>query len=166
MIVSDSTSLIHLSRIGRLDILKSVFGKVFITNAVYNETVVAGKQKLMPDSKNIEDSGWITRKNLSEKQARDAEALLKTANTGLGEAESIILSRDEKLSLIIDDSIGVRIASTFGIETYWTTSVILNAVSKKIITQPEAKEIIENLITTGYRLKPEIVIKLFNKLSE
>lgn len=163
MIVSDSTCLIHLGRIGKLDILESAFGKVIIPEAVYREVVIKGKEVRAPEAKAIELSNWIIRKNLNHGLTEEAKELMKIANIGHGEAESIILAREEKIGLIIDDSVGVRVAQTFGIETYWTTSIILKLASEKSLKKQVAKGILEDLVKTGYRLKPEILVRLLEK---
>ena len=40
--VSDSTPLIHFGTIKRLDILRSMYGQIFITEAVHREVVTEG----------------------------------------------------------------------------------------------------------------------------
>jgi len=40
--VSDSTPLIHFGTIKRLDILRSVYGQIFVTEAVHREVVTEG----------------------------------------------------------------------------------------------------------------------------
>ncbi len=165
MIVADSTPLIHLSKIGKLEILKQVFNQIIIPEAVYNEAVVKGKEKSIISANIIDSQKWIIKKNLNENQRLESKNLLKNANIGSGEAEAIILAKSDKLGLIIDDSVGIKVAESFGIETFWTTSVILKAVSKNILTKQKAKEIIENLVKSGLRLKAETLILILNKLS-
>ncbi|MBC7090737.1 MAG: hypothetical protein H5T50_02330 [Nitrososphaeria archaeon] len=41
--VSNSTPLIYFAKIGRLDVLRVVFDKIFIPEAVFEETVIRGK---------------------------------------------------------------------------------------------------------------------------
>ncbi len=166
MIASDSTAIIHLSRIGRLSLLKLVFGQIIIPEAVYIETVIKGKQKLLPEAQNIEFQNWIVRNDLSEKWMKEAESLMAAANIGKGEAEAIVLAKAEKIGLVIDDAVGVGIANAFGIDTYWTTSVIIKAVSEKLIKKQEAKTVLEDLVTSGYRLRPEILIRIMKILEE
>ena len=165
MIVADSTSLIHLSKIGKLEILRQVFNQIIIPEAVYNETVIKGQEKLIISANNIGSQKWIIKKNLNENQKLESKNLLKNANIDLGEAEAIILAKTDNLGLIIDDGVGIKVAESFGIETFWTTSIILKAVSKKILTKTEAKTIIENLVKTGLHIKPEILILILSKLS-
>ena len=40
--VSDSTPLIHFGAIKRLDLLRSIYGQIFITEAVHREVVTEG----------------------------------------------------------------------------------------------------------------------------
>ena len=40
--VSDSTPLIHFGTIKRLDLLRSMYGQIFITKAVHREVVTEG----------------------------------------------------------------------------------------------------------------------------
>ena len=42
-IVSNSSPLIFLSKIGRLDVLTQIFNKIYIPYAVYDETVLSHK---------------------------------------------------------------------------------------------------------------------------
>ncbi|CAG0963865.1 MAG: hypothetical protein MPEBLZ_02775 [Candidatus Methanoperedens nitroreducens] len=53
MIVSNSTILIYLAKIGKLNLLKKLFTEVFIPVEVFNEVVVNGKEQ-----QHIED-GWM-----------------------------------------------------------------------------------------------------------
>jgi len=42
IVVSDTTPLIGLASIGRLNVLQELFGEVYIPQAVYDETVTHG----------------------------------------------------------------------------------------------------------------------------
>ena len=60
IVVCDSSTLIHLARIGRLSLLKDFHGKIIVVPAVWNEVVEEGQGK--PGSSEIRDaceSGWI-----------------------------------------------------------------------------------------------------------
>ena len=56
--ISDSSILIHLAGIGRLELLKEFFGKIFIIPAVWN--VEEGKER--PGAREVKEAheyGWI-----------------------------------------------------------------------------------------------------------
>ncbi len=164
MIVADATPLIHLSRIEKLSLLRRVFTKIIIPEAVYQEVVIKGREKFIISAETIARQQWIIKKRLSQKQQEEAKDLLRTANIGAGEAEAIILAKAENVGIIIDDIVGVKIAQSFGLETYWTTSVIFKAVAEKKLKKSEAREIIESLIRTGYRLKSEVLLEILKKI--
>ncbi|MDL1980683.1 MAG: hypothetical protein LWX02_04265 [Deltaproteobacteria bacterium] len=52
IVVSDSTILIGLVKIGKLDLLKEIFSKVFIPEEVFKEVVERGKGKSGPSLMN------------------------------------------------------------------------------------------------------------------
>ena len=167
MIISDSTPLIHLARIGRLDLLSRLFKKVIIPESVFNEIVIKGEEQGYLDAKLIRKvtEEWIEIKELNKEELTELDEILKIGPIGIAEGEAITLANNMRLPLLIDDSIGQKIARTLNIETYWTTSVVLKGVSVKIITRPEAKKLVEDLINGGLRVKPEVVIELMKILS-
>jgi len=56
-VVSNSGPLIALATIGRLDLLKDLFGQVCIPQAVYDEVVVYGEGE--PGTKETDEAEWI-----------------------------------------------------------------------------------------------------------
>jgi predicted nucleic acid-binding protein len=57
VIVADSSCLIGLSKIGRLEILHDLFGAVLIPQKVYQEVVVSGKGR--PGAEEVNNASWI-----------------------------------------------------------------------------------------------------------
>jgi predicted nucleic acid-binding protein len=43
MVVSDSSALINLARIGKLALLRDLYGEIYIPEAVWQEAVVRGE---------------------------------------------------------------------------------------------------------------------------
>ena len=65
MIVSDTSPLINLTVIGKLYLLKKLYGEITIPTAVLNEIVVKGKGR--SGSKEIKDAGfWLSDKVYQE----------------------------------------------------------------------------------------------------
>ena len=145
MIISNSTPLIHLAKIGQLGLLSRLFKKVIIPKSVFNEVVIKGEEQGYLDAKIIRKATeeWIEIKELNKEELRELDEILKIGPTGIAEGEAITLAKNMRLPLLIDDSIGQKIARTFNIETYWTTSVVLKGVNEKIITKSEAKELVD-----------------------
>jgi len=167
MIVSNSTPLIHLARIGQLELLNRLFRKVLIPKTVFDEVVVKGEEQGYSDAKVIRKATeeWMEIRELNEGELKELENILKIGPLGRGEGEAITLAKGAKLPLLIDDLLGQKIAKIFAMETYWTTSIILKAFTKGLITKSEAKEIIEDLINSGLRIRSEVVVELMKILS-
>ena len=65
-VVSNSSPLIHLGKIGLLDLLAEQFGQILIPRAVWQEAVEEGGDE--PDAKAIASAGWI--------EIRDVQAFI------------------------------------------------------------------------------------------
>jgi predicted nucleic acid-binding protein len=71
IVVTDSTVLIGLAKLGKLTLLKEIFSKVTIPEEVFKEVVERGKDK--PGSKLIKESSWIETKGVKDKTQVDCE---------------------------------------------------------------------------------------------
>lgn len=71
MIVSDALPLIWLAKVGKLYLLREMFGKVLIEEEVKRETIERGKEEGATDALVIEDvvkEGWIEVKKIEEEE--------------------------------------------------------------------------------------------------
>ncbi len=167
MVVADSTCIIYLAKVGKLDLLKAMYGTVFIPKEVYTETVERGKEKKIVDAEIIGkavEKGLIEVKELSKAQKMEAERLRSLAAIGRGEAEAIILARDSKSGLLMDDVVALGVAKLYGLETLWTTTLILKAVRRGVLTKRDGRRMIENLVSAGYRLAGDVLVELLGEL--
>ena len=96
--VCDSTVLIGLAKIGRLELLGQLFYEVFVPGKVYDEVVVRGKGK--PGAKEVADAGWIKRAEVHDFQT----VRMLSSHMGAGEAEVLVLGREFSADwLVIDE---------------------------------------------------------------
>ena len=58
VIVSNSTPIILLQKIGRLDLMQKLYSKVYIAEAVYREVIIDGADKINRDDF-ISEYSWI-----------------------------------------------------------------------------------------------------------
>ena len=63
IVVSDAGPIIHLSLIGRIDLLPILYGRVLIPDLVYREVVQAGEG--LPGSSELRDAEWWTARSMS-----------------------------------------------------------------------------------------------------
>lgn len=133
IVVSDSSPLISLARIGELGILRRLYGEILIPQAVWDEIVVEGEGR--PGADEVRGSGWIRCELVSNLHL----ARILRRELGAGEAEAIALAveRDADL-LIIDERLGREIASYLGLNVIGVIGVLVEAKHKGIIRSVKA----------------------------
>jgi uncharacterized protein len=138
-IVSNTTPIISLAAIGRLDILEKLFGKVIIAEAVYNEI----KAKLGYGYEQI-DCDFIEVQPIKGLLYKD----LLLSQLDSGEAETIILAKEINADfVIIDENIGYQFANQVGLTAIRTLSLLLKAKEKGHIAQ--LKPLLDEMIAKG-----------------
>lgn len=115
IIISDTSCLIVLSRIEKLDLLKDLYHEVIITTDVRQE--FGGT---LPD--------WIIVTEVKDKQKqKDLEKQLDK-----GEASAIALAIEiDNATLIIDEIKGRKIAQSFNIDIIGTIGIVLLTETRK-----------------------------------
>lgn len=105
LIVSDTSTLIHLAAIGQLDLLKEFFEHVTIPPAVWREVVEQGKGRAgAVEVARARQAGWIGVAKLTD------TALLRLLKRDLddGEAEVIALAAEREADLVLLDEADAR----------------------------------------------------------
>lgn len=126
-VIVNSTPLIVLCGIGRLDILQKLYHEIFIPTAVYQEVTA------------VEDSACMQIKTAGEwihvEQIQDhAEKKMYKAKLHAGEVEVMILAQEQKADLvIIDDNAAKKTAKYLGLTVTGTLGVLLKAKQKGVI---------------------------------
>ena len=165
--VSDSTPLIYLAKIGRLGVLKDVFERVFIPEAVFNEAVVQGKALNISDASIIERfiGAWIIRERV--KSEVDAEYRFLDTNTrmGLGEKEALKLCKQLKADcFIVDDKEARRISKILNIRPIGTCGIIVQSCRQGSTTTGEAVQIVDDLVKAGFRVDVTVYRRILDEL--
>lgn len=124
-VVSNTTPIISLASIDKLNVLKELFGEIIIPHSVYDEI----KAKESYGYKEV-DSNYIKVRAIKGTKYRD----LLLNQLDWGEAETIILAIEINADyFIIDDNIGYKIAKNSGLNVIRTLSVLLKAKDKGIV---------------------------------
>ncbi|MFQ6137034.1 MAG: hypothetical protein ACE5PM_07630 [Candidatus Hydrothermarchaeales archaeon] len=161
--VSNSTPLIYLAKIEKVELLKEIFEKVYIPEEVFEESVVKGrelsKKEVFPLEELIEE-GFIEVKGAA-RRIKGIETLHK------GEMEAISLAKDLKIkTLLIDDREGLGVARVFGLQPRRTTAVLLMFYRDGIIDYKELCDSLLRLSEEGYFMKAEVYNELIKKAGE
>ncbi len=138
MIVSNSSGLIHLTKLSKSSYLRDYADQVAIPEAVHAEVVTRGKQEGYPEASLIEKfemEGWIKVQALGARARNFARDLATTL--GPGEAQAISLAKQTGSSLLIDDDHGRRVAEYYRINTLSTLGILLEFLLVEKITKQE-----------------------------
>lgn len=146
IVVSDTTPIISMLKIRRLDLLEKAFGEVFIPNAVYKE--LTDDQRFMEEAKIVKDASYIKSVPVSN---FEAVRILRMA-TGLdwGESEAIVLADEQKADvLLMDEAKGRAISEKMGIAIMGTIGLLISTYEDGLITSWEVRRCIDALQRAG-----------------
>jgi predicted nucleic acid-binding protein len=135
-VVTNSTCLISLERIGQLNLLPALFEPVMAPPKVQEEfgSSVA----------------WLRVQGLQN--AALAMALEQLVDAG--EAEAIALALERKTTLVLDDRKARQVAKRLGIRIIGTVGILVRAKRQGIL--PAIRPHLEALKNAGFRLTPDL----------
>jgi len=162
-VVVDASVLIHLSRIGRFHLIKSLYGSVLISSSVYEEVVDKGWG--LPGSLETEkavDDGWI--KVVSVANKWKVRELAKKFKIQIANAETVQLALEEKPDFVLADEEEIRrLVEENGLRIRGCLGILIDGMRNGVISVSEAERLVEELGTSGYRVSREI-LKTFDAL--
>ena len=148
IIISDTSCLILLSKIGELDLLQIFCNKVYITTIIKNEF-----GKPLPD--------WIEITNPTDKHYQK----ILEMDLDKGEASAIALGiEQEQAILIIDDLKGRKVSEKLKIKYSGTFGLILKAKQVGIIDK--VRPVLEKVKLTDFRFSNKIFDTVLKEANE
>lgn len=145
--VADTSCLILFYKIGELELLKKLFGKIHITATVSKEF-----NQPLPD--------WVEVKNPSSSLYKGLSGYLDT-----GEAASIALAAEQDDSLLIIDEIkGRKAAKEIGVAITGSLGILVAAKRKGHIQA--IKPIIGKIQKTNFRISKELIDRVLQIVDE
>lgn len=138
MIISNSSPLIVLGRLNRLDIFRELFEEVHIPGAVYRETVE--ETRLVHQREAILDA--IASRYLLVDESLSNHSFRRTLDAGERDVLSLAVERQAQL-LILDDRKARNEAGELGFQLAYTTDILRAAAARQLI--PSYAEALERL---------------------
>jgi predicted nucleic acid-binding protein len=158
-VVSNSSPLIALAAIRRLDLLKSLFEEIAIPNAVCEEVVIQGEGE--PGSTQVAEAGWIHTILVED---RLAVALLQES-LDAGESEAIVLGQQLGARyVLLDDEVARQKADLIGLPVAGTLAVLLMAKEAGLI--PTVGSVLAELRQTDFRVSERVYTLVLMKAGE
>lgn len=161
MIIVDAAPLIYLSKIGRLELLKSVYDRILVPEGVWREVVVEAQGR--PGASEVEsgrDEGWIKVSKATVSVVLDAEGIVGA------DREVIALAKARRLPLLTNDRALAMVARTHGVRVIWVTQALVKAVERKAVSASEGRLLLRDLVRAGLRVKSEVLAEIVHLLEE
>ncbi len=160
IVVSDTSPVLNLARIGRLQLLPLIYGQVLIPATVFEE-LTASKRDL-PPAIDLASEPWLIVASAQD-QARVQE--LRT-HLDPGEAEAIVLAVERHADLLlVDERRGRRTATAAGLKVTGLLGVVARAKRAGLIDL--GKPVIDELIEIArFWIAPDLYAEVLAELGE
>jgi predicted nucleic acid-binding protein len=135
--------------------LKDLFEKITIPTAVYKEITAKEQEKIIFDK--IE---WIETRNIKNTQ----ENVLLEKLIDKGEAEAIVLAKELKSTLLLDDAKARKYAKLLNVEVIGTLGLLKIAKNRGVI--PSVKKIISDMLAEGYYIEDKLITQILEDVGE
>lgn len=155
-IVSNASPLIYLAKVGRMGLLRRVFGEVLIPDEVKVEVVDRGKELGEGDAYIIEraiNEGWL--------RVLSAEPMEIPIRLERGEVAVLSLAKKLGLREVLVDEVSARTAARLlDLTPRGTVFVLLRALEGKELDLNEFLDLLSKMVRQGFRLKEEVYVEV------
>jgi len=153
MIIGDSSALVALSIMDRLDLLESIFGKVYVPQAVYDEVTISHK----PQSLKL--------KNYLKDKIATVDLNITQMGLGQGELEAIALYKHLNSDfLLIDDRRAKKFAQLNSVNVIGSLGVMILAKENGLIAL--IREDVEKLISSDVFISENLINRVLASVGE
>lgn len=140
LVISDTSPVVALARIGHIDLLKTIFGQIVIPKAVEQELKSAELRGLNLDG--ILKASWIS--VMPVRLSSELKYFMTILDPG--ESEALALALELKADFIlIDEKAGRAVASRHNLRMIGVLGILLKAKSEGLI--PEIRSLLDRLRT-------------------
>ena len=159
IIVSDTTPLSELAKVGQVALLQDVFRQVIIPKEVHDELTRGSHPAIVT----LLAVDWIEVRSLSNSQK--VSTLRTQTQLGLGECGAIILAEELGADrLLLDDQEARREALSRNLPVIGTVGVLLLAKQRGLI--PSIKQILDALIAQGTYISQKLYQDVLTQAQE
>ena len=146
IVVSNSSPLIALARIGRLSLLASLFERIQIPIEVQHEVTMAGRG--LPGAEEVRKANWI---ELATAQPLTDPSLAQACQSlGSGERGAILLAKSVSANLVLlDESKARRVAQAAGLSVAGCLGILEVGARRGLVT--DLRELYIDLLRQGIR---------------
>ncbi len=151
--VCNSSPIIHLTKIGLLEILQDLFGQILVPEMVFEECTNSIHHQ--DEVGLIKKARWIHVQRIGNHNLFN----LLHADIDAGEAEALVLALETNADLVLLDDQQARFkAKKLGLPVAGTVGVLLKARKKGLITS--VSKHVQQLQNTGFWLSPALLSRI------
>lgn len=159
MAVVDSSALIPLAWVGRLELIPAVFEDRHTTVDVRDEVLIEGKRGTAALEEFLEG---VTIHPTPE----DAESVAELEGITPTDASVVLLAAEEDDVLLANDKGLIEVARSHGVDNWWVTTLLFRCVRENVLSADEATEVLYDLVDEGMNLHPKVYARVQRKLRE
>lgn len=158
VVVTDSTVLIYLAKLGDLTYLNDLFEEAIVPEAVYNEVVTRGRKEQYTDALPVEEAanGFLDVQSLPDEIEIRADEIQKSSGLGRGECTAIALAEDRDVRCLTDDHAARKTAESLGVEVGGTIYVLLEALDRERISLDEYVARLDDLTDNSFHMSASL----------
>lgn len=162
IVISDTTPLISLLKIGKLGLLESLFHEILIPQAVYEE--LTSNPKFYEEALQVENCGFIRQVRVGN--AESVRLLQMAVGIDRGESEAIVYTDEHHADLLLMDEVKARlVAKQMGLKIMGTMGILLTAYDKRLVQKEEVLACIDIMRKTGRHISESLYKQLLDKIS-
>ena len=151
MVVSNTSPLVYLAALGDFELLRDLFGKIAIPQAVFEEVAVGGARLPVAHSVQGAMASWLSVQAIENTSESDR---LRLAGLHPGESEAIVLATElGSEALLMDDGDGIRFAVAAAANVIRTPGIYRLAKERRFIAAVRPK--LDDLRRAGFWLRDE-----------
>ncbi|MFT4889171.1 MAG: putative nucleic acid-binding protein [Halobacteriales archaeon] len=159
MVVVDSSGLIPLAWVGRLDLISTAFDEIRTTEVVREGVLTEGKRGTAALDEFLADVA------IHDTPAR-ADDVASMEGIAVADASVILLAEDDEEILLANDKGLIEVARSHGVECWWVTTLLLSCTKSGDLTADEATDLLYDLVDKGMNLHPKVYSQVQKKLRE
>lgn len=145
-VIVNSTPVIGLANIGRLDVLRQMYGTITIPQAVFDEIKSPSVQRQVNANRD-----WIRVEQINDASQKQ----MYRAKLHAGEVEVMILAQEKKADLVIlDDNAAKKMAKFLGLRVIGTLGILVLAKKRGYIK--EVSPVLDALKRDGFFVSDDL----------
>jgi len=153
MIIGDSSALIALSVVNKLELLEKLYKNLFVPQAVYDEVTQVGR----PQSDKL--------KQFLQSRVKVVDINIKKVGLGLGELEAITLYKELDADvLLIDDNRAKKYAVLNDVKVIGSLGILIKAKEKGYIDK--VKPFLNDIMKSEVYISDKLVAKVLDICGE